>query len=314
MIVFYGEIQKLDARSKLLSFLDAKTPILCTFLHHLWDRQQRAITYKEIREAILRGDIDHAWMEQWQQDYSNFVVETMKPIYTELVDTATADLARRFMYFESPKNYTERYSAQFVTNSTLTQIQGLRTVIHKAVNMRDMSVDALSKVIRPMIGLDQQQSMANLNYYQKLIDGGMKQKEALSKSIIYGDKQHRYRAWRMSRTEMSFAYNNTRYENVQECVNQGWMGHTVKQWSAGLDPRTCKYCKALDGMQIELDELFPFRTKLPRDVRKTPPAHPNCRCTLLYVEKEPPRFGADIKPTEVSDTRHLEIIEDLADR
>ena len=314
MIVFYGEIQKLDARRKLLSFLDAKTPILCTFLHHLWDRQQRAITYKEIREAILRGDIDHAWIEQWQQDYSNFVIETMKPIYTELVDAATADLARRFMYFESPKDYTEKYSAQFVTNSTATQINGLRAVIHKAVNMRDMSVDSLSKVIRPMIGLDAPQTLANMRYYQKLIDGGMKQKEALSKSIIYGGQQHRYRAWRMSRTEMSFAYNNTRYENVQECVNQGWMGHTVKQWSAGLDPRTCKYCKALDGMQIELDELFPFRTKLPRDVRKTPPAHPNCRCTLLYVEKEPPKFGADIRPTEVSDTRHLEIIEDLADR
>ena len=314
MIVFYGEIQKLDARAKLLSFLDRKVPVLCTFLHHLWDRQQRAITYKEIREAILRGDIDQRWMEDWQQDYSRFVIDTMKPIYTDLVDAATDDLRQRFTYFESPKDYTERYSAQFVTNSTLTQIQGLRAVIHRAVNLRDMSVDALSKVIRPMIGLDQQQAMANMRYYERLVEGGMKQKDALSKAIIYGDKQHRYRAFRMSRTEMSFAYNNTRFENVKECVNQGWMGHTVKQWSAGLDDRTCKYCKALDGTQVELDELFNFKTKLPRYIRATPPAHPNCRCTLLYVELEPPKFGASIKPTEVSDTRKLEIIEDLADR
>lgn len=314
MIVFYGEIQKLDARGRLISFLDEHTPLLCTFLHHLWDRQQRAITYREIREAIIRGDISQSWLEDWQQDYARFVAETMRPIYDELIEAATEDLKRRFFHFDKPKDYTGIYSAQFVTNSTQTQIHGIRAVVHRAVNLHDMSVDALSKVIRPMIGLDQQQSMANLRYYERLVEGGMPEKKAREKSMIYGDRQHRYRAWRMARTEMSFAYNNTRTQNVQECVNQGWMGHTVKQWSAGLDDRTCKYCKALDGTQAELDELFNFKTKLPRDVRKTPPAHPNCRCTLLYIEKEPPKFGADIKPTEVSDTRHLEIVEDLADR
>lgn len=317
MIVFYGDIQKLDARGKLISFLNEHTPALCTFLHHLWDKQQRAITYKEIRQAILRGDIDQSWLEDWRQDYSRFVDKYMRPIYDDMIEAATEDLKRRFLYFETPKDYTGRYSAQFVTNSTDTQIRGIRAVVHRAVNMQDMSVDSLSKVIRPMIGLDIPQSMANLRYYTKLIESGMSEAKAREKAMIYGDRQHRYRAWRMSRTEISFAYNNTRHENVQECINQGWMGHTVKEWSAVKDDRACKYCTALDGMQLEMDELFPFKTKLPRDVRKNPPAHPNCRCALKYVELAPPRFGADIKPTEVSNKiigRTSNYVEDLAQK
>lgn len=317
MIVFYGDIQKLDARGKLISFLDSKVPMLCTFLHHLWDRQQRAITYKEIREAIMRGDISQSWLEDWQQDYARFVEKTMLPIYDDLIDAATLDLKDRFPNFVTPRDYTSVYSARFVTNSTDQQIRGIRAVVHRACNLHDLSVDELAKVIRPMIGLDMPQSMANMRYFEKLVAGGMNNKKAREKAMIYGAQQHRYRAWRMSRTELAFAYNNTRHENVQECVTQGWMGHTVKEWSAVKDNRTCKYCKDLNGMQIEMDELFPFKTKLPRDVRKNPPAHPNCRCALKYVELAPPRFGADIKPTEVSNKiigRTSKFVEDLASK
>ena len=61
MIVLYDDVKKADARiqalEKLRSFLNEKEPRLIQFLQRLWGNQQRAITYKEIREAILRGDL-----------------------------------------------------------------------------------------------------------------------------------------------------------------------------------------------------------------------------------------------------------------
>lgn len=39
------------------------------WLTRLWDDQQQAITYKELREAIERGYIDQNTLAAWQNDY-----------------------------------------------------------------------------------------------------------------------------------------------------------------------------------------------------------------------------------------------------
>ena len=43
---------------ELRAFLDEAEPKLVAFLVHLWGYQGRAITYKALREAILRGELE----------------------------------------------------------------------------------------------------------------------------------------------------------------------------------------------------------------------------------------------------------------
>ncbi|MGN0998648.1 MAG: hypothetical protein ACI4PO_03750, partial [Faecousia sp.] len=57
----------------LRSFLDANEPGLVRILVNTWRSQGKAITYKELREAILAGDISEEWLADWQQDYSRLV-------------------------------------------------------------------------------------------------------------------------------------------------------------------------------------------------------------------------------------------------
>ena len=39
----------------------------------------------------------------------------------------------------------------------------------------------------------------------------------------------------------------------------------------------------------EIDDDFDFKTKLIEPgIKRTPPAHPHCRCSVLYREIEPP--------------------------
>lgn len=46
-----------------------------------------------------------------------------------------------------------------------------------------------------------------------------------------------------------------------------------KEWSAVLDLRTCEACTAVDGQRVALRERFDA---------PGPPAHPRCRCVVLY--------------------------------
>lgn len=288
-------INALKATRKIRKFLDAKEPELVLFLQTLWNNQQRAITYKELREAILDGYLSEKILEEWYQDYSRFVIEKVAPLWQQAMYEANKPFMEALpKYIYNPMQtevikWTNERAAQFVTNVTRDQVKAMREVIKRASQLHDLNVDELSRAIRPMVGLDWRQAIANQNYYNSLINGGMNPRDALERSIKYSARQNRYRAYRIARTELSFAYNQGSYYGTKQAQEQGLLGKMVKEWSCAEDERTCEVCGGLDGMQIDLDGDFDFKTKLTgTGIKRVPPAHPHCRCTVLYREIEPP--------------------------
>lgn len=288
-------INALVATHKIRKFLNAKEPELILFLQTLWNNQQRAITYKELREAILDGELSEKLMEEWYQDYARFVIEKVAPLWIEAMKEANKPFTEAMptYYFnpfqENVIKWTNDRAAAFVTSVTRDQVQAMREVIKRATQIHDMNVDELARAIRPMVGLDYRQAIANESYYLKLIESGVKQKKALEMSIKYSARQNRHRAMRIARTELSFSYNQGSYYGTKQAQAQGLLGQVEKVWCTADDERTCKICNALDGESIGIDDDFGFRTKLIEPgIKRVPPAHPHCRCTVLYKEISPP--------------------------
>lgn len=282
-----------DALKRLRSFLDANEPGLVRILYRLWDSQQKDITYKEIREAILSGDMSGEYADQWREEYAAFVIEYLYPEWLKAMNEATAAYKARFSGYvfdpmsEGIAEWTRSRAAAFVTEVTDTQIQGLRAVIERAAQMDGMTADSLSHVIRPMVGLTRDQTLSNMRYYENAIESGMKEAKAREQAIKYAERQHRYRAYNIARTELSFAYNQGSYQGVKQAQEQGYMTNPVKVWSTADDERVCPVCGTLDGMRLGIDDDFPFRTKLQEPgIRRTPPAHPSCRCAVYYEDEE----------------------------
>ena len=282
--------------SLLRSFLDANEPGLVRILVNTWRSQGKAITYKELREAILNGDISAEYMNDWMQDYSRLVAKHMLPAWEKAIAAGAAAIEQQYPdWFFDPmgdavRSWTASHAAEFVTNSTATQIEGLRAVVRRAATLEDMSVDELSRTIRPMVGLTKQQSEANLKYYETLRKKGVTPKRAQEMSLRYAAKQHRYRGYNIARTELAFAYNQGSYEGTKQAQAAGYMGEVIKVWCTADDERRCPVCKKLEGVEIAMDEDFDFQTKLEgrnATIRRVPPAHPSCRCAVMYVTKTP---------------------------
>ena len=182
---------------KLRAFLDREEPQLVYFLQRIWRNQGRAITYKELREAILAGEISWDILSEWQQDYTKFVDEVLKPTWIMAMQEAAKEIEKKYPdwyfdpYADGVREWTETRSAAFVTEVTDTQILGIRAVVQRAAVLEDMSVDQLARAIRAMVGLTHPQSVANLNYYNNLIKNGTSEKKALDLSIRYAARQHR---------------------------------------------------------------------------------------------------------------------------
>lgn len=268
---------------KLRSYLDAAEPELVYFLVNTWRAQGRAITYKELREAILNREINADLLEEWRQDYSRFVVKRLKPKWDEAMRAAVADMEAKYpeWYFdpmgEGVRSWTETHSAELVTNVTNTQIEGLRAVVRRAAVLETMTVDQLSYAIRPLVGLTRPQSVANLNYYTTLINNGIKEGKALDLSIRYAARQSRQRGYMIARTELAMAYNHGAHEGIKQAQAAGYMGEMKKTWCTADDERVCRICGGLEGKEFAMDD----------DSVKAP-AHPCCRCTMLYKEISPP--------------------------
>lgn len=277
---------------KLRSFLDKNEPGLVYLLMNLHQAQGKAITYKELREAILAGSISAELLEEWMQDYNKFVVDHLKPAWEKAMEAAVEDLQKKYpdWYFdpmaEGVRSWTENRAAEFVTSVTQNQIEGLRAVVQRAAVLQDINVDTLARAIRPMVGLYYQQSLANMKYFETLIKNGTSEKRALDLAIRYGARQSRYRAFMIARTELAFAYQQGSYQGVKQAMEAGYVMRARKVWLTALDERTCPTCSALEGKTIDLDDEFDFKTKLATPmnptIRRVPPAHPSCRCTVMY--------------------------------
>lgn len=285
------------ALKRLRSFLDPREPALAYFLVRTWNNQSKAITYKELREAILSGEISAEYIEQWQQDYARFVIKYMEPRWTEALKAGANEYLHRFPAFNFDPmgrgvlEWTEDRAAMFITNCTNTQIEGLRAVVRQAATLENMVVDQLARAIRPLVGLTRDQSVANLKYYTKLIEKGVKEKRAQYLASQYAAKQHRYRSMNIARTELAFSYNKGADIGIRQAQEAGYMGEMVKIWSTADDERQCEWCSSLDGKRIAMDEEFDFKTRLRTPgIRLTPPAHPSCRCVVLYEEVSPPIY------------------------
>lgn len=302
---------------QLRSFLDKNEPGLVRILVNTWNSQGKAITYKELREAIEAGDISTEWLEDWMQDYARFVTKELQPAWEKAIAAGVEELNRKYptFYFDpmadGVRSWVETRAAEFVTNVTETQIEGLRAVIQRAAALEDLTVVELARAIRPMVGLTQQASNIVMNYYETMRKNGVSEKRALDKTIRYASRKHRERAYLISRTELATAYNRGAHEGTKQAQAAGMLGESVKVWCTADDERVCKtVCLPLDNTEWAMDADITYEyTYKKRDVTVTrrinhslsdpsagkhPPAHPGCRCAVMYVEKEPPKYKIEI--------------------
>ena len=292
-----GDIAKAEPsinHQRLKSLIDRNDPRAVRFLTRLWDKQKTDITYAELRQMILTGQIDSATIERWRQDYSRFVTGDLMPLWKDMIDGAVAAFSERWPTWafdtgtEQIAEYTAHHAAELVTNSTGQQIEAIRTMVQRAATVQDLTVDQLAQIIRPTIGLYKGQAAANLNYYNNMrrfliknhprMKAASIEQRAKEAAIKYAEKQHRYRAHMIARTELAFGYNTGEYNSIRQAQTQGYLGRMKKRPSTADDERVCSICRELEKETVEIDE--PFSNGM-----MFAPWHPHCRCAMDYIEE-----------------------------
>ncbi len=296
-----------EVLQRLQEFLeqDADTGRLVSVLCGFWEDQQEAVSYQELRQIVMDGTVSKEMLKLWSQDYSKLVANTLSIHWTAAAGAGISGqpiMDGLSFKFNTQKpgilNWISSHGAEFVTSCTEEQKKAVAALLTK--KMADgHTVDELSRMIRPCIGLTEGQAKANARFYDNIVETLKKEhprmkeesirKKAQEAAMKYAERQHRYRAMTIAQTESAFAYNRGADEGIRQAQAQNLIGKVIKRWSTSGDDQVCAVCQGLEGMEAEMDKGFPFKGKLLFQGQDLlPPAHPRCACAVEYIEIEPP--------------------------
>lgn len=279
--------------------------ILCRF----WEDQKDAVTYKELRQWVRNGEMEQETLRLWMQDYSKLVAGRLSRVWTRPIAAGPGGQpildGRAFeLNMQEPGilGWVNERGAEFATACTQEQKDAIAALLTKKI--RDgHTVDELSRMIRPCIGLTEGDAKAVTRYYDNIVATMKKEhprmkpesirKKALDAMQKYAERKHRQRAMAIAQTESAFAYNRGADEGVRQAQEQGLLGRIVKRWSTSGDDGVCSICASLEGVEIEMDSSFNIKGReLFKGQHRLPPAHPRCGCAVEYVEVEPAQNAA----------------------
>lgn len=291
-----------NALHRLNSFLNANQKKPARFLLSMWKDQEQAITYKELREAILCGQMSEEEFVNWQSDYVAFFnsylrEELEKATYKGGKDIAAALLSNADLYRPMTTgidNWISVHGAEWITQMSDEAKDAVSSMIRYTAEGH-MTVDELARVIRPTIGLTEPQALANARYYEKVKSKLMKDnptmkeataaKRARDAAARYAGRQHRARAQTIAETELAYAYNKGADDAVHQAQREGLLPKMRSVWSTADDEGVCGICGSLDGVTIDHGDSFDYPGhSFYGGQKQTPPAHPHCRCALCYEE------------------------------
>lgn len=269
------------------SELDKGERVFRRWLVSTINAQRSAIKFEEIRNAMRSGNIDAAWLRAWREEYAEAINTRIAPAYMAVAEragtTMTASAARRGLElpFAAAQQRTDAWialrGAELVTDLTNSQALAVRNTLRVAAQA-ELNPRAAERFLRPIIGLDPRSAQAVANRRAGLAAQGLTERVVERQTSAYADRLLRVRTNRIARTEMATAWNQANNDLIAEGQSRGALGTVTVEWYTAMDERVCAYCGPLHGTVIPFGESFPTED----GAAFTPPAHPSCRCFVLY--------------------------------
>ena len=251
------------------------------------DDVREGINLKTVEKAIQMGSVPVEWQDRIKEAVQEFVRDGILPEWVRAMEAGSRGIAREINLLQRKQfefnptsqevqNWVDERGGTLIVEISTDQWKAINAVLAQYTIQEPLSPYQLLKKIKPLIGLTERETLAVMRFEAAL------REEGLSPAIIqkqverYASYLHENRAYRIARTELSFAYNRGQLEAVRQAVESGWLpGQAKKVWLTAPDDRLCDICESLDGEERALDEPFSIG-------EDAPPAHPNCRCSVSY--------------------------------
>lgn len=184
-----------------------------------------------------------------------------------------------------------RHAAKMVTAVTEETRAALAALVRRAIREQIPPYEA-ARTIRTMVGMNQRQAAAAMNYRAGLIDAGMPITTVDKKVERYVKQKVAERAVMIARTETMDALNGGLELSWKQAQFRGLLDpNAEKEWMVTPDDRLCPRCTEVDGARAPVGQAFEFGVH-------HPPLHPLCRCTVV-IARGPKAARTPARPSDM---------------
>lgn len=228
-----------------------------------------------------------------------FTQESLKAL-DEQIDTGidqSAQSSERFLPTVRPdsiynknsqakKDWIEFYSKQRLQQMDRQTKKIVTQTLKRKVN-ENLPPREVAKILRESIGMNSVQAKAMENLESSMRKKGKSEKQIEKAKEQYRNRAIKYRARMIADTEAVDAVNFGQLELWQQAREEQLIDPEVmvKEWVVTPSDKLCDHCKAMDGQQKHLDDLFVDPTGTFRPVY-APTLHPSCRCSMILTRKK----------------------------
>lgn len=263
-----------NVEQALRDALDTREPRVVRLLVRTWNAQADAIKFEDLRDAMLRGDIDPDFILQWHDDYIEFINERLTPHWAAMLEEGSDFMAARvariaageFVPFDELADRLDSWittrGAELAVDFTNSQRTAVRSVIQHFTVTEPVTATELGRILRPVIGLTPGHAEAVRRFQTLLLEEGLPRATVLRRTINYANRLRRVRAQQIARTELAFAFNQGAYEQVREAQEKELITEpVVKEWLTAQDERVC-FCAgtliATEHGEQPIESIRPF--------------------------------------------------------
>jgi hypothetical protein len=266
------------ALALLRARLAAHTDPLAREQRAAWREIAKALTASQVDEIIRVGALTPAAQATLAAGVAEFVEGPLSERWrsTLLAGGRALDTSLDLLSRARVDAWIAQRGAELIAQQTEHQREAVRVLLQGS---REMDRGTLSQALRATTGMTPRQarSLAALN--AALVEDDVSpaaRRQALERAA---QRAQRMRARVIARTELASAFNGGVEEAINSGLDAGAFSEAEKEWRMQRDERTrCDVCKELDK------ETVPVGTPFSAGIM-APPAHPNCRCVLLYEVK-----------------------------
>lgn len=214
---------------------------------------------------------------------------------TEALTTLNAKLASRWSdtmraaVAAAPKNIRElltpevigewigRRQQTILAGFTDGQSRAVRALINYHATVEPLSQTALAKLLRPVLSLTEAQTTSLLKRRAEMQAAGVVGDTLDLNVTREAGRMVRRRAAVIARTELATAWSGGAQVTMERAEASGAFTRPLKKTWRAQPGKPCPTCAGLNGRSVPLRAPFDGAVELP-------PAHPGCRCVVLYEE------------------------------
>lgn len=269
-----------QALAALRSFLRTSEPKHAEWTRLAWSSMAKSLTADEVAAASVAGALPVEAQGRLRDTYAALVNDRFAPRWAAALE-AGAKLApanvRELLTPEVIAQWIDTRRTWLITALDDVQRASVDAILRYHLAVAPVDQRTLAALIRPALGLTDAQSRALLKRRAALVEAGATPENIRAQIGRLAAREQALRSVRIARTELAGAMNGGAQVTMERAVDAGaFEGRVVKVWHT-QPGEPCPICTALRGSTADLRADFGGSISLP-------PAHPTCRCVVLYEE------------------------------